>query len=383
MKSLLSKATVCNYFARVTRCTRIFLFCCLSIYSSAMFAKQFSPSRNMGESLNAGSNDTNWMVEGKYGIFIHYQYRILLGYSFKTEKIFPDVSEMSAEEWNKLVDGFNVKEFANQMAEGGVGWVIFCIDDAQFGWQCAPNETFCKYTGYAPGERCSRRDLIMDLADALNPKGVKLICYYAGLNNRYMRNPKIAEGLKDNLLTRAEINSKVPPTAECKKRRTAVLREYAERYKEKIAGWWFDAMQDNAYSEEPYDWWTIKSIVHNANPKAVIAFSHGRNNYSPVMQGIDNYTGGDTWSKQNLTELTPEHWPPKNDILWHAKIYCGNIYHGQGDDNQFGNQELVDWIKTCNKQGGICTLDWPFNPETGLIKDFGMKQMIAIKNKVK
>jgi hypothetical protein len=25
--------------------------------------------------------------------------------------------------------------------------------------------------------------------------------------------------------------------------------------------------------------------------------------------------------------------------------------------------------------GGICTLDWPFDPKTGLLKDFGFEQL--------
>jgi hypothetical protein len=32
--------------------------------------------------------------------------------------------------------------------------------------------------------------------------------------------------------------------------------------------------------------------------------------------------------------------------LWHGKIYCGDVYHGQGDANQFSDQELIDWINT-------------------------------------
>ena len=31
-----------------------------------------------------GASDTSWMIEGKYGIFMHYQYRILLNYSIRT-----------------------------------------------------------------------------------------------------------------------------------------------------------------------------------------------------------------------------------------------------------------------------------------------------------
>jgi hypothetical protein len=323
----------------------------------------------------------NWMTEAKYGIFMHYQYRILLNYSIKTDPILPELSQMTAEEWNRFVDGFDIEGFADQMAEAKIGWVLFCIDDHFFAWPCAPNKTFSEYTGYAPGEKCSHRDLILEVTDALNTRGIKLICYFAGLNG-YNRDPRIFTGLSDDDM-RGFYNEKIPPSAKSRERRLAILKEYADRYQDKIVGWWFDGVPIKFYDGAPHDWWRINSIVRSVNPKAVIAFSYGRNEFACVKPGIDNYTAGDTWSKQDLSRLTPEMLPPGNGILWHGKIYCGNVYHGQGDANQFTDEELIDWIKTCNSQGGVCTLDWPFDPNTGLIKDFGMKQMINIRNGVK
>ncbi len=330
----------------------------------------------------AGTGDTSWMNEGRYGIFLHYQYRILLGYSIKTEPQFPNPSQMTAEGWNRFVDGFDVKGFAQQMVDAKVAWVLFCLDDHYFAWPCAPNPAFSDYTGYAPGRKCSRRDLILELADALNARGVKLICYFAGLNG-YMKEPKVLAGLMDGDVGRGGMNDKTPPSAECRRRRLAILKEYADRYQDKIAGWWFDGMQRNTYTARPNDWRTIESIVHTANPKAVIAFSYGANEQACVCPGVDDYTGGDTWSKQDLQRLTPQHLPAQEGILWHGKIYCGNVYHGQGAANQFSDQELIDWINTCNRQGGVCTLDWPFDPQTGLLKDFGLAQLKRIARAVK
>lgn len=329
----------------------------------------------------AGSGDTSWMLEAKYGIFLHYQHRILLGYSHGTAALatkpeLPPLSAMTAQNWNRFVDGFDVKAFARQMAEAQVGWVLFCIDDHYFGWPCAPNHMFNEYTGYAPGERCSRRDLITEVAEALNARGVKLICYYAGLNG-CMRDPKSWAGLRD------DGNDRTPPSVESRKRRIEVLREFADRYGDKVAGWWFDAVMPDSYQEQPYDWWAIKSVVHLANPKSVIAFSWGRNRQACMCRGVDDFTSGDSYRKQDLMRLTPKNMPAQGGILWHGKIYCGNVYHGQSDANQFSDQELIDWINTCNRQGGVCTLDWPFHPETGLLKDFGIAQLKRIAKAVK
>lgn len=321
----------------------------------------------------ASAADASWMLKAKCGVFMHYQHRILLGYSTGTAALgtkpkLPAVSEMTADGWNRFVDRFDVQGFANQAAEARVGWVMFCIDDHYFAWPCAPNKAFDKHTGYAPGGKCARRDLIMDLADALNAKGVKLICYFAGLNG-YMKEPKVSAGLQD------DGNERTPPSAECRKRRLAVLEEYADRYKEKIAGWWFDGMDLNSYREQPNDWSAVQAVVHAANPRGVIAFSYGPNEQACIAKGIDDFTGGDTWSRQDLKRLTPHRLPAQHGILWHGKIYCGNVYHGQGDANQFSDQELIDWINTCNRQGGVCTLDWPFDPQTGLLKEFGFAQL--------
>jgi hypothetical protein len=329
----------------------------------------------------AGSGDASWMLKAKYGIFVHYQYRILLGCSVATKPQFPKASQMAARAWNRFVDGFDVEGFAQQAAEAKVGWVMFCIDDHYFAWPCAPNKAFSEFTGYPPGEKCSRRDLIMDLANALRARGVKLICYFAGLNG-YRKEPKVSAGLMDGA-GRGGLNEARPPSAECRKRRLAVLKEYADRYQDKIAGWWFDGMELDTYQAEPEDWRAIERLVHSANPKAVIAFSYGRNEQACIRKGIDDYTGGDTWSKQDLKRLTPARLPAQEGILWHGKIYCGNVYHGQGDANQFRDQELIDWINTCNSQGGVCTLDWPFDPRTGLIKEFGIAQLKRVAQGVK
>jgi hypothetical protein len=351
------------------------LLICLSFLPSVLQAEDAAATRPLA------SSNTDWMRQAKFGIFMHYQYRIMLGYSVATKPSFPKATEMSAAGWNQFVDGFDVQGFAKQMGEAKAGWVVFCLDDHYFAWPCAPNKTFDDFTGYAAGEKCSQRDLIMELADALDAKGVKLVVYFAGLNG-YMKEPKVLAGLMDEPGGRGGINEKKPPSAETRGRRLAVLKEYADRYKDRIAGWWFDGMELNSYAAAPDDWSMVASIVRGPNPLAAIAFSYGPNEHACVRPGVDDFTGGDTWTKQDLLRLTPRHSPAQNGILWHGKIYCGNVYHGQGSSNQFTDDQLIQWIKTCNSEGGVCTLDWPFDPKTGLLKDFGFAQLKTVSEAV-
>jgi hypothetical protein len=48
------------------------------------------------------TGDTSWMTEAKYGIFMHYQYRILLNYSIKTDPILPEMLWSFWEQCHKL-----------------------------------------------------------------------------------------------------------------------------------------------------------------------------------------------------------------------------------------------------------------------------------------
>src|SRR5438477_11881594 len=54
----------------------------------------------------AGSN-TAWMLQAKYGLLMHYHYRILLGKSIRTNPQFPQPSEMNAFPSNQFVSGFD------------------------------------------------------------------------------------------------------------------------------------------------------------------------------------------------------------------------------------------------------------------------------------
>jgi hypothetical protein len=334
----------------------------------------------------AGPGNTDWMSKGKYGIFMHYQYRIMLGYCQINTTLtahpgeqYPPASAMTSEGWNQFIDGFDVKGFAAQMTSAKVGWVLFCINDGSFAFHCAPNHAFDSITGYKPGEKCSKRDLIMDLANALNPKGIKLIVYMSGMYG-YPRDERSALGFGDDPQYRKA------PTLSSRKKHLLVLKEYADRYCSKIAGWWFDGVISGGYAEnDGYGHEKLASIIHKANPLSVIAFNFSDKVFGCLFTGVDDYTSGDQWSPAplNLDNLTPKTQPVTGDILWCGKIYCGNIYHGLGNANRYTDDALIKWIRTCNQEGGVCTLDWPFDPKTGLIKDFGKKQMIKIGKAVK
>ena len=62
-----------------------------------------------------------------------------------------------------------------QAATGARYAVITMMQGTQY--MIAPNAKFNELTGYAPGEACSTRDLVLDLWKALDAHGLKLMLY--------------------------------------------------------------------------------------------------------------------------------------------------------------------------------------------------------------
>jgi len=108
---------------------------------------------------------TDWFARAKWGIFNH---------DLFSEQS-PGKDTTTAEEWNRQVDTFDVKALASQVASTGAGYYFITLGQGS-GHYCAPNATYDRYVGITPS-KCSRRDLISDLYDALQPHGIALMAY--------------------------------------------------------------------------------------------------------------------------------------------------------------------------------------------------------------
>ena len=100
--------------------------------------------------------NTDWFKDAKYGVFMHFLPGDPKGFA--------------------LVDQFDVEALASQLAKAGAKYFVITLGQNS-GYLNSPNATYNKYTGYAVGERCSKRDLPLDLYRVLQPKGIKLMLY--------------------------------------------------------------------------------------------------------------------------------------------------------------------------------------------------------------
>src|SRR5580658_4922272 len=102
---------------------------------------------------NLGSGRAAWMQNPRYawGVMTHY----LADWQARANKL-----EMTVEQWNKMVDGFDVEGMAKRLEQAGAGHYQLSIGQNS-GYYLAPNAVYDKIVGIAPS-KCSRRDLVAE-----------------------------------------------------------------------------------------------------------------------------------------------------------------------------------------------------------------------------
>jgi hypothetical protein len=152
-------------------------------------------------------SSAKWLADAQYGLMFQWGQ---WGY--------PEHGERKP--WPKMIDDFNVEKFADMVQSTGAGYLIWSSVWRSFYFP-APIQAIEQIM---PGHT-SKRDLIGELADALNRRGIKLVLYYNGsaLTNFRGADP-----------------SQVGTDAQFRKNWIAIATEVGERYGNRLAGWFID-----------------------------------------------------------------------------------------------------------------------------------------------
>ncbi len=130
---------------------------------------------------------TAWMQQARWGVMNHY----LADWIARR-----DGTSMSVEKWNELIDNFDVEGLAQQLESVGAGYYLITIGQNS-GYYLSPNATYNKYVGIQPS-KCSRRDLVADLHEALQERRIRLVVYLPSggprLRSHCGRGASVAEG---------------------------------------------------------------------------------------------------------------------------------------------------------------------------------------------
>jgi hypothetical protein len=276
--------------------------------------------------------NTRWFKQAHYGAFMHF--------------LPHDAASLA------LVERFDVEALAQQLVQMGAHYFVITLGQNS-GYYIAPNAVYDRIAGYAPGERCSRRDLPLDLYRALKPHGIRLMLYLpAQTPNRDVQAQRafgLAEGPQDQ-----------PIDTVFAARWAEVIREWSDRYGAKVAGWWFDGCYRHVHFNDAIGDIYAAAAKHG-NPHSIVAFNPGVEliHYCSA----EDYTAGETNDPFGLT--------PASDQLdgsqWHALTFLGASW-GQRN-TRFPADHWAAWVKSVVDHGGVVTLDMGpnYDPQSGPI----------------
>ncbi|MBQ3176282.1 MAG: hypothetical protein IJB52_00515 [Clostridia bacterium] len=278
------------------------------------------------------------MQSRRWGVFNHFLY----GEPGSAMPGGPDLSD-----WNVRVDLFDADRVAKDLHDIGAGYYFITLMQGRK-YMCAPNAAFDAIAGTKPGEACAKRDLILDLSDALAKYDIDLYLYYTG----------------DGPYKDVEIGEKfgfLEPRKNVRmafaEKWAAVLEEYAVRYGDRVKGWWIDGCYDYfGYDQElltPYC-----NAVKKGNPSALVSMNNGVKEDLYRWYEKEDFTSGEfndftcIPGKTDVSPSVPHILAPlgvsSNGSPWGAWAKPGCKRDGK---------YMKEYIRQVNEAGGVVSVD--------------------------
>jgi hypothetical protein len=266
----------------------------------------------------ASRASTEWLVKAGYGLMFHYT----------SQSVNPDGSNRPYE---KAVNDFDVKKFADMVEETGAGYVIFTIGHAQ--QYCpAPIKSWEKIH---PG-KTTQRDLIEEMANALNTKGIRLLLYMNSYGTAKF-------GKVDNLEFYTTF--------------TDILKEFGDRYKEKVAGYWFDCWYQifEGFPDIPIE--DFFKVCKTGNKDRIICLNSW---IYPSVSPWQEYWAGEVASPVALPVNGHMVEGPATDLRYQALLIMEPYWVQQRPDHpdpRFTATKLSQYIRECMDNKGVVTIN--------------------------
>jgi hypothetical protein len=314
---------------------------------------------------------TQWFADCGWGVFCHW-----LGAPASST----GGAELSSEDWNRRVDAFDVEGLAEQLELIRAPYFFITIGQNS-GHYLSPNATYDDIVGIEPS-KCSRRDLVADLYDALQPRGISLMVYL----------PSGAPGADPVAVERLKWEWGFPGSwpddwgperngkrlVEFQQNWEAIIREWSLRWGDKVRGWWIDGcyFADQMYRDkEAPNFASFSAAMKAGNPDSLVAYNPGV--CVPVVchTECDDYTAGEVMA--DLPEC-PGPWVGFGDhkSRYHTLSYLG-VDWGQGEVPRFPDDVVLGYTKDVASKGGVHSWDVPVSLD-GLIPAPFMAQLEAL-----
>lgn len=324
------------------------------VNKAEVFNQRLSSEQERNGNDSRRSN-TKWFKDAKWGVFCHY----LVG------------KEMSADEWNRRIDSFNTKNLAEQLESVGAKYFFLTIGQNS-GHYCSPNSTYDSLVGIKPG-KCSKRDLISDLYDAVSSKGIKLLVYLP--SGAPADDPIAMEKLQwewgfEGGHPKWNTKRTGKRLIEFQKMWESVIREWSLRWKDKVRGWWLDGcyFSDEMYRHpDPPNFQSFAAALKAGNPDSIVAFNPGVKTPVISLTEYEDYTAGEI---STAFPVCPGRWV--KGAQYHILSYLGENW-GKGTP-RFVDEFVIGYTKDVNSKGGVVTWDVPVSA-TGSIPEIFIAQL--------
>jgi hypothetical protein len=243
------------------------------------------------------------------------------------------------------VDAFDAAAFAAQVAETGAGYVLFAATHAVHHLPCPHPEVDRLIVG-----RTCRRDLVMDLADALVARGIGLMLYY---NHGVQKRPA---GIQDPEW-QAAAGAFLPDRSLYYDNYCRIVSWMGRRYGRKLIGWWFDSAWAFASSPQT-DWPRLTAAAKDGFPDRLVCYNTGieETAFDPVTPCQDYWAGEST-----SLAFRPSGPRTPGGLPWHALLSWNRARDAQGRVKR--NTRSGRWImdRACRE------LDWPAPPVEDIV----------------
>lgn len=301
-------------------------------------------------------NRAAWMGEARWGVMTHY----LADWKAQDYKL-----EMSSDQWNKLIDGFDVEALAKQLQSVAAGYYLVTIGQNS-GYYLSPNATYDKFVGIQPS-KLSRRDLVADLYEVLSKRGIKLMVYL----------PSGAPNGDKEAAAKLEWQNGPHPNREFQRKWEQVIREWSERWGKKVNGWWFDGcyFPNTMYrSPEPPNFASLAAAARAGNADSSVAFNPGVVYRIFSVTPHEDYTAGEV-DKPELLSIRRAVGGKVDAAQIHMLSFLGETW-GKGAP-RFKVEKALEYTKQVTDFGGAVTWDVPIQLN-GTISEPFLEQLRAV-----
>lgn len=312
--------------------------------------------------------NTDWFRDAKWGVFTH----------------FLAADDTSAEDWNEQVNNVDVEALSDQLASVGAPYYFMTIgqDSGHF---CSPNAAYDSIVGIEPS-KCSKRDLVGDLIEPLQKRGIKLMVYLSGSAPE-----RDAVAMQKLEYTKNKYKDYAYPDGAPKDdpddrnfnfqlKWEAIISEWSKRWGPNVHGWWFDGCYfANAMYKHPGppNFESFAAAAKAGNVESLVAFNPGV--LLPVIcySEFEDYTAGEVSNALPVTGIYAkkpiERW--LDGAQYHILSYLGEGWR-EGRP-RFSDALVIEYTKYITGREGVVTWDVPITAE-GRIPESFINQLRAL-----